>query len=225
MNSENPQALSPELKIFFLRLITRFISVKNQLDNHHVDVLPVDEWDADYWNGYTKAIQEEQLMLKKCGFARYLCRLLSDDLTSNISLANEILLCGIAFLLGGYEPCQKDIHEIISAEDENKVFVNINALISKLGDLIYKNNKKKDTDDEANSRTFSTTTIDTFDYYNQAEKSVIRKNVFEPDDAKEKEFKLLCMSTYRRSFKFIQLMCENNNTDNKQLIHEQTKDK
>lgn len=31
----------------------------------------------------------------------------------------------------------------------------------------------------------------------------------------------MCMSTYRRSFKFIQLMCENNNIENKHLIREQ----
>jgi hypothetical protein len=169
--------------------------------------VPVDEWDADYWDGHEEFIESEQLLLKKCGLGQYLCQLLSDDITNNIELANEILLCGIAFLLGGYEPSQKSIHEILTNDDDNRVFVNINALISKLGDLIYKNNKKKESDDDSHVRGFSTTTIDTYDFYNGSEKSVIRKNVFEPDDAKEEEFKRLCMCTYRRSFKFIQLIC------------------
>lgn len=108
---------------------------------------------------------------------------------------------------------------------DNKVFVNINNLISKLGDLIYKNNKKKDSEDESTSRSFSTTTIDTYDFYSLGEKACVRKNVFEPDDAKEEEFKRVCMSAYRRSFKFIQLLCENNNTDSKRLINEQKKEK
>jgi|JI61114C2RNA_FD_contig_123_6672_length_6460_multi_3_in_0_out_0_7 hypothetical protein len=126
------------------------------------------------------------MMLKECKLADYLCMLLSDDITtSNIELANEILLCGIAFLLGGYELCQKSINEQIQNDNENKVFVNINALIDKLGDLIYKNNIKKESDDESNNRAFSTTTIDTYDFYNNSEKNVTRKNVFEPDDAKE----------------------------------------
>ena len=224
MNIENSQALSPDLKIFFLRLITRFIAVNNRKEDHFEAVLPIDEWDADYWAGQTETIEAEQLMLKECKLADYLCRLLSDDLTtSNIELANEILLCGIAFLLGGYEPCQKSMNEQIQSDDDNKVFVNINALIDKLGDLIYKNNIKKETDDESTTRTFSTTTIDTYDFYSTAEKNVTRKNVFEPDDAKEEEFKRLCMVTYRRSFRFIQLMCENNNMENKELIREQMK--
>ena len=53
MNIENSQALSPELKIFFLRMITRFIAVNNRKDDHFEAVLPIDEWDADYWSGQT----------------------------------------------------------------------------------------------------------------------------------------------------------------------------
>lgn len=99
MNKKDPQALPSDLKIFFLRLLTRFISEKNALDT---EALPIDEWDAKYWDGQEGAIEGEQLNLKSCGLGDYLCQLLSDDITSNIELANEILLCGIAFLLGGF---------------------------------------------------------------------------------------------------------------------------
>lgn len=165
-----------------MRLLTRFIAAKNENDK---EGLQVDEWEAEYWDGQESNIEAEQIILKKCGVGKYLCQLLSEDNTNNIDLANEILLCAIAYLLGGYETSQKSILDYLEKEDDdNKVFVNINALIAKLGDLIYKNNKKKDTDEESNQREFSTTTIDTFDYYSKEEKAVIRKNVFEPDDAK-----------------------------------------
>ena len=147
--------------------------------------------------------------------------MLSEDLTDKIDLANEILLCGIAFLLGGYEPCQISIANELIADSNNKVFVTINNLISKLGDLIEKNYRKNTEGEALSERNFSVTTIDTFDYYSTAEKSSSRKNVLEPDDAKEEEYKRLCISTYRRSFKFLQLMCENNNENNKRLMKEQ----
>jgi hypothetical protein len=43
---------------------------------------------------------------------------------------------------------------------------------------------KKKPAPEDTSKTFSITTIDTYDYYNSNEKTVVRKNVFEPDDSK-----------------------------------------
>lgn len=110
MNKRDPQALSSDLKIFFLRLLTRFISEKNELDKQGV---PIDEWDAKYWDGQEEAIESEQLILKSCGLGDYLCQLLSDDVTSNIELANEILLCGIAFMLGGFQTSQKSIVTIL----------------------------------------------------------------------------------------------------------------
>ena len=52
-------------------------------------------------------------------------------------------------------------------------------------------------------------------------KCVVRKNVYEPDNAKEEEYKNTCIAAFRRSFKFIQLLCENNNNTGKNFIREQ----
>ena len=51
-----------------------------------------------------------------------------------------------------------------------------------------------------------------------------RKNVFEPETTDEEIFTLTCIRTYQRAFKFLQLLCENNNTDGKNFIRDQKND-
>jgi hypothetical protein len=87
--------------------------------------------------------------------------------------------------------------------------------------LIYKNNKKKRAVQKDDKRTFATNRCDNYDHYDIDRKSVVRKNVYEPDNAKEEEYKNTCITTFRRAFKFIQLLCENNNNDGKHFIREQ----
>lgn len=48
-----------------------------------------------------------------------------------------------------------------------------------------------------------------------------RKNVSEPHYVDEIIYYQECIVTYRRAFKFLQLLCENNNIDNKNFIREQ----
>lgn len=61
-----------------------------------------------------------------CGLATFLCELLtSDSIDDNIDLANEILICGIAFLLGGYKESQTSILNILNQDEDNKVLENI----------------------------------------------------------------------------------------------------
>ena len=152
MNTIDPDALSPDLKIFFLKLMTRSISEKNKRDTKGK---PIDEWDTFYWDGYEEQIVQEQKRMVNCNLATFITELLSSkDITENIDLANEILICGIAFLLGGYDESQASILEILSKDEDNKVFENIERLIKKLGDLIYKNNKKKRIISKDHDRTF-----------------------------------------------------------------------
>ena len=54
-----------------------------------------------------------------------------------------------------------------------------------MGDLIYKNNKKKRIITKDSDRTFETNRCDNYDHYDVHKKCVVRKNVYEPDDAKE----------------------------------------
>ena len=48
-----------------------------------------------------------------------------------------------------------------------------------------------------------------------------RKNVFEPETIDEQIYYKASVRTYRRAFKFLQLLCENNNTEGKNRIREQ----
>lgn len=49
----------------------------------------------------------------------------------------------------------------------------------------------------------------------------LRKNVFEPNSTDEYLYNKLCITTYRRAFKFLQLLCENNNKEGKNFIRVQ----
>ncbi len=109
-------------------------------------------------------------------------------------------------MLGGNTFTQKDIIDEMMRDDLNKVMKNIDILISKLGKFILKNvddgNVKEDPDN-----VFSTTTIDNYDFYDINKKFVLRKNVFEPPTVDEQIYYQKCVVTYRRAFKFLQLMC------------------
>jgi hypothetical protein len=52
---------------------------------------------------------------------------------------------------------------------------------------------------------------------------VCRKNVKEPNSTDDAMYHLTCIDTYRRAFKFLQLLCENNNTENQNYIRDQPK--
>ena len=49
----------------------------------------------------------------------------------------------------------------------------------------------------------------------------MRKNVSEPNSTDEHIYNKLCITTYRRAFKFLQIMCENNCQDGKNMIRKQ----
>lgn len=65
--------------------------------------------------------------------------MLKENIYDNIEFANAILLCGIAYMLGGNTLTQKNIIEEMTLDDLNKVMKNIDILISKLGKFILKN--------------------------------------------------------------------------------------
>jgi hypothetical protein len=63
--------------------------------------------------------------------------------------------------------------------------------------------------------------VDNYDYYDAGQKYTLRKNVFEPNSTDEYLYNKLCITTYRRAFKFLQLLCENNNIVGKHFIRVQ----
>ena len=110
--------------------------------------------------------------------------------------------------------------EEILRDPDNRVFRNISNLISKLGKLILKNIDESNYK-PTNSDDFEIEIIDNYDFYSETEKYCMRKNVFEPNSTNEIIYHQECIITYRRAFKFLQLLCENNNIENKNLVREQ----
>ena len=97
---------------------------------------------------------------------------------------------------------------------------NLESLISKLGKIILKNI------DESNqkpveSNDFHVEIIDNYDFYDEKEKYCCRKNVIERSSTNDVIYYRNCIVTYRRAFRFLQLLCENNNVDNKNYIRDQ----
>ena len=94
-------------------------------------------------------------------------------------------------------------------------------MIEKLGKLILKNITENVKEEESPENNFCPTTIDNYDYFDASQRYCLRKNVFEPNSTDEHLYHKLCIATYRRAFKFLQLLCENNNIEGKNFIREQ----
>lgn len=105
------------------------------------------------------------------------------------------------------------------------MFANIESLIFILGKLIRKNidesNTQKNESNTQGSNEFSPDKIDNYDFFDYQQKYTMRKNVSEPNSTDEFIYNKLCITTYRRAFKFLQIMCENNCQDGKNMIRKQ----
>jgi hypothetical protein len=150
--------------------------------------------------------------------------LLKEDVINNIELANSILLCAIAYMLGGNPNTQKNVLEALELDADNQVFANIEALIIKLGKLIRKsideNNMSKMAELPGNAE-FAVDMVDNYDFFDDKQKYTMRKNVSEPNSTDEFLYGKLCITTYRRAFKFLQILCESNNKEGKHFIRAQ----
>lgn len=219
--------MNAQQKIFFLQYIIGFIeSANKELPAPEEGDEPqfkkeIDEWEADDWKNSKDAIIKAQINLKKRDLGKFIVDLLKEDITNNIELANSILLCAIAYLLGGNAVTQKNVLEELDKDDESKVFANIEILIFKLGKLIRKSIDEANTqkDEDSNESTeFNLDKIDNYDFFDAKMKYTMRKNVSEPNSTDEFLYGKLCITTYRRAFKFLQIMCENNNKESKNFI-------
>ena len=110
--------------------------------------------------------------------------------------------------------------EEIDADPLGKIFKNISNLIDKLGKLILKNIDQGSSTNEG-SDDFQVNLIDNYDFYDTNMKYCCRKNVIEPYSTDDLIYQEECTTAYRRAFKFLQLLCENGNTESKIYIREQ----
>lgn len=204
MNSKNPEALPAKEKQFFLNLITGIVEQNNKVERQPK---PIDEWESDDWSKSKADISNIQIKLKGCQLGKFVAELLKQNIYDDIEFANSILLCGIAYLFGGNGNTQKNMIEEINGDTENRIMRNIDALISKLGKFILKNIEELAPIESDFGNEFSTTTIDNYDFYDYGRKYVLRKNVFQPETTDEQIYYNTCVTTYKRAFKFLQLLC------------------
>jgi hypothetical protein len=98
----------------------------------------------------------------------------------------------------------------LKKDPSNSMLVNLNHLIKKIGDFVYSMNKKKENKDKR-QKNFNFSHEDTYDYYNVREKVLEKKFGYEIEDRMEAKVKTDNENALVRSFRFMQLFCENNN--------------
>ncbi|CAD8049274.1 unnamed protein product [Paramecium sonneborni] len=213
------QQFSDDIRIFFLRLLSRLITEKN-LSNKQ-KMVEVDLWTSEFWIDYKQEINHAQNLLTKCGAQDLILLILSESfLEINLTLLNECLLFSIAFLLGGNTQAQNAILEKLKQDSQNQILINIKIIITKLTKVIN-NNFSMVTHHNTKGCDFIQT-VDNFDFYNTHTKVMQRVNVVDPDDYKETNFKKQCLDVLCRFFRVMQLLCENNNSEMKEFFRRQT---
>ncbi|CAD8053653.1 unnamed protein product [Paramecium sonneborni] len=222
MSISNETQFTDDLRIFFLKMISKLITEKNQANS--IQLISVDQWPSDYWIDYKQEIENAQNFLVDCGAADLVIALFSEQkLEIRLDLLSECLLFLIAFLLGGNTKAQNAILEKLKKDEQNTVLTNFRVLISKLTQVI--NNNFSIITQELSESTELIQTVDNYDFFDIDTQTMIRLNVIDPDDAKETAFKKLCLDVICRFFRVMQLFCENNNVEMKKYIRQQTDQK
>lgn len=167
-------ALSIELKIFFFRILRRYIEERN---THHDGLKSVDEWNNNDWEEDKPGLEAAQNFLNQSGIPELLIESLSYH--EDLELDNEIILFGISFILGGNKDCQDSILRMLKQDKNNDVFLNIKALIVELGKTIENFNRVKISGGHSAS-TFNVRLIDDYDSFHTEERVAKRKHTVEP---------------------------------------------
>lgn len=209
-----PNKIEDKFKIPIIKLIRCYLSEaveKNQQYKLHVDL-----WDAEYVSPFPE-FEERQRRIEKCGGAEFIVRILEENLDSRTEVLNEILLLGIVFLFGGNGDCQNSILSVLTKDESNTMLVNLNDLIKKIGNFVYSMNKMKVSKDKR-PKQFNFSIEDAYDYYNSNDRVLEKKFGYESEDKMENKVKKDSEDALCRSFRFLQLLCENNNIQMKNFL-------
>ena len=71
-----------------------------------------------------------QNQLKLCKLGTFISELLKEPIWENVEFADSLLLCGIAYMFGGFSNTQKDMIDILKLDVDNRVMRNLECLIS-----------------------------------------------------------------------------------------------
>lgn len=126
-------------------------------------------------------------------------------------------MLGIVFLFGGNSECQNSILNVLTKDESNAMLVNLNELIKRTGNFVYSMSKMKVSKDKR-PKNFNYAHEDAYDYYNSNERVLEKKFGYESEDKMESKVRKESEDALCRSFRFLQLLCENNNIAMKNFL-------
>ncbi|KAM3129578.1 hypothetical protein pb186bvf_018329 [Paramecium bursaria] len=213
LHLNQPQILDENLKIFFLKLLSRIIIEKNERASQEIDF-----WTPEGFAPYKDSIENAQNFLESCGAAELICSLLKEPkLEQRKQMTSELLKFGIAFLLGGNTKCQNSILSKLKTDQQNTILSNYNLLLKKISKVVYNNFKIRK--EKVYQTRFKVHQLDNLEYYDTKTQTMQRIDNWDIEDKEEQkqEFKQLLS----RGFRYLQLLCENNNIEMKNFIRQQ----
>lgn len=205
--------------------------------------MPVDKWNADYFPGEvgedqpdaaqrtanTDAAMREfmarQELIMECGGSEFIESIFKHNGTfsNRLDLLNETLLLGIAYLFNGNEKCQNSMLDVLTADAENSMLLNVRRLISNIGLILIEMRKIKE-EAVSKDRDFAYSIVDTYDFFDSRANiidSVFGRTGYDKTELQNEKSneQALC-----RMFRFLQLFCENGNIKMKRFLLEQYND-
>ena len=213
MNEINPNFLKVDLKLTLLQIMKNFIVSKN---GELYKTKDVGSWEAGDWQHSQEQIKEAQDFLNSCNCAKFICSTIKYNLENDVTMANNLFQFATAFLLGGNRECQNSFMEIFLKDEKNIIFTKLEELIKLYADrvsVVTVNRKKDEVRDSVTS--------DTYDFYDDSEAIMMRKFRYEEETSEEEKLEDDIISALDRLYRFIQLLCENNNSRMKDFIRNQ----
>lgn len=120
VNSEKPESIPNNLRIFFFKLILEYIkqertdyitneeSMPLEEKDHQISK-PIDKWEKQDWKNVEMEVHRNQQFLVQSSVAQLIIESLKN--AEDIELYSAILKFSIAYLLGGYRNSQDSIYQ------------------------------------------------------------------------------------------------------------------
>ncbi len=99
--------------------------------------------------------------------------------SEDIYLSAQVLLFGIAYLIGGNQRCQNSILKELKEDFKNDVFIKIEKLISRLGKKITTRISERTSFKNPELGEFVVQAFDEYDYYDERVKAMKRATTVE----------------------------------------------
>jgi len=149
-----------------------------------------------------------------------LLSIFKENLYSKPELLNEALLLGIVYLYNGNTYCQNSILNELITDRSNSAFISLKNLIRNIGNFLIEVRKFKENEKK---RDFSFKIVDSYDHFDRKE-NILVKMFGHKADKFEIQTELNYELALCRTFRFLQLFCENNNIEMKKFVMNQTND-